>query len=131
MKGSDDAPVPRPPEEDAGPVVQRPQPVAAPPFAIPPLFGKYSFEGVEVRDPGLLPYLYLHAVYAPHTEGRLCGRPFMKVHMHLVERLANHLMKGGKFTGKKMKALATVRLAFDEIAEKDGKNPIQILVDAV
>ena len=123
-----------PPEttgEDAGPVVQRPQPPAPPPFSIPPLFGKYPFEGVEVHDPGLLPYLYLHPVYAPHTEGRLAGRPFLKGRMHLVERLANHLMKGGKFTGKKQKALATVRKAFDELAAKDGKNPLQLLVDAV
>jgi len=117
--------------EDAGPVVQRPQPPPPPPFAIPPLFGKYSFEGVEVHDPGLLPYLYLHPVYAPHTEGRLAGRPFLKARMHLVERLANHLMKGGKFTGKKSKALGTVRKAFDEIAQKEGKNPLQLLVDAV
>jgi small subunit ribosomal protein S7 len=119
------------PGEDAGPVVQRPQPPAPPPFSIPPLFGKYPFEGVEVHDPGLLPYLYLHPVYAPHTEGRLAGRPFLKGRMHLVERLANHLMKGGKFTGKKQKALATVRKAFDELAAKDGKNPLQLLVDAV
>lgn len=118
-------------EEDAGPVVVRPQPPPAPPFAIPPLFGKFSFQGVEVHDPGLLPYLYLHPVYAPHTEGRLCGRPFQKTHMHLVERLANHLMKGGKFTGKKQKALATIRKAFDDLAAKDGKNPLQMLVDAV
>ena len=117
--------------EDAGPVVVRPQPPPAPPFAIPPLFGKFSFEGVEVHDTGLLPYLYLHPVYAPHTEGRLCGRPFLKTHMHLVERLANHLMKGGKFTGKKQKALATIRKAFEDLAKKDGKNPLQMLVDAV
>lgn len=120
-----------PTAEETGPVVQRPQPPAPPPFAIPPLFGKFSFEGVEVHDPGLLPYLYLHPVYAPHTEGRLCGRPFQKTHMHLVERLANHLMKGGKFTGKKQKALATVRKAFEELASKDSKNPLQLLVDAV
>jgi len=119
------------PGEDAGPVVARPQPPPPPPFSIPPLFGKYPFEGVEVHDPGLLPYLYLHPVYAPHTEGRLAGRPFLKGRMHLVERLANHLMKGGKFTGKKQKALATVRKAFDELAAKDGKNPLQLLVDAV
>ncbi|MGP8078547.1 MAG: 30S ribosomal protein S7 [Thermoplasmata archaeon] len=117
--------------EETGPVVKRPQPPAPPPFALPPLFGKYPFEGVEVHDPGLLPYLYLHPVYAPHTEGRLAGRPFLKARMHLVERLANHLMKGGKFTGKKSKALNTVRKAFDEIAAKEGKNPLQLLVDAV
>jgi len=43
MKGATDAPIPREPEEDDGPIVQRPQPVAPPPFAIPPLFGKYPF----------------------------------------------------------------------------------------
>jgi small subunit ribosomal protein S7 len=124
-------PMVEPPAEDAGPVVQRPQPPPPPPFAIPPLFGKYPFEGVEVHDPGLLPYLYLHPVYHPHSEGRLSGRPFQKTHMHLVERLANHLMKGGNFTGKKQKALGTVRRAFDEVAQKEGKNPLQLLVDAV
>ncbi len=117
--------------EDAGPIVQRPQPPAPPPFAVPPLFGKYPFEGVEVHDPGLLPYLYLHAVYAPHSEGRLTGRPFQKSRMHLVERLANHLMRGGKFAGKKSKALATIRRSFAELAQKEGKNPLQLLVDAV
>ncbi len=122
---------PEPGVDDVGPVVQRPAPPPPPPFAVPPLFGKYPFEGVEVHDPGLLPYLYLHPVYAPHTEGRLSGRPFQKTRMHLVERLANHLMKGGKFTGKKSKALATVRKAFDELAQKEGKNPLQLLVDAV
>jgi small subunit ribosomal protein S7 len=120
-----------PPADEAGPVVQRPQPWAAPPFSVPPLFGKYPFEGVEVHDPGLLPYLYLHPVYAPHTEGRLAGRPFLKSRMHLVERLANQLMKGGRFTGKKSKALATVRKAFDELAQKEKANPLQLLVDAV
>jgi small subunit ribosomal protein S7 len=119
------------PGEEAGPVVQRPQPPPPPPFSIPPLFGKYPFEGIEVHDPGLLPYLYLHPVYSPHTEGRLCGRPFLKSRMHLVERLANHLMKGGKFTGKKQKALATIRKAFDQLAAKESKNPLQLLVDAV
>jgi len=124
----------RPPEpaaEETGPVVQRPQPPPPPPFPVPPLFGKYPFEGVVVHDPGLLPYLYLHPVYAAHSEGRLAGKPFLKTRMHLVERLANHLMKGGNFTGKKSKALATVRKAFQELAGKEGVNPLQMLVDAV
>jgi small subunit ribosomal protein S7 len=122
---------PDPNEEDTGPIVQRPQPAAPSPFPVPPLFGKYPYEGLEVHDVGLLPYLYLHPVYSPHSEGRLSGKPFLKTRMHLVERLANHLMKGGKFTGKKSKALATVREAFDELAKKEGKNPLQLLVDAV
>ena len=121
---------PDPATEDIGPIVQRPQPAAPSPFPVPPLFGKYPYEGLEVHDVGLLPYLYLHPVYSPHSEGRLSGKPFLKTRMHLVERLANHLMKGGKFTGKKSKALATVRKAFDELAAKEGKNPLQLLVDA-
>jgi small subunit ribosomal protein S7 len=122
---------PDPAGDDVGPIVQRPQPAAPSPFPVPPLFGKYPYEGLEVHDVGLLPYLYLHPVYSPHSEGRLSGKPFLKTRMHLVERLANHLMKGGKFTGKKSKALATVRRAFDELAKKEGKNPLQLLVDAV
>lgn len=124
-------PPPDPEGEDTGPIVQRPQPAAPSPFPVPPLFGKYPYEGLEVHDVGLLPYLYLHPVYSPHSEGRLSGKPFLKTRMHLVERLANHLMKGSKFTGKKSKALATVREAFEELARKEGKNPLQLLVDAV
>ncbi len=132
MSGSPEPILPPDPSgEDAGPIVQRPQPAAPSPFPVPPLFGKYPYEGLEVHDVGLLPYLYLHPVYSPHSEGRLSGKPFLKTRMHLVERLANHLMKGGKFTGKKSKALATVRTAFDELAKKEGKNPLQLLVDAV
>jgi small subunit ribosomal protein S7 len=111
--------------------VVRPVPPPPPPFPLPPLFGKFSFEGIEVHDPGIQPYLYLHPIYAPHSEGRLSGRPFMKTHMHLVERLANHLMKGGKFTGKKSKAMRTVRLAFEELAKNEKQNPLQLLVNAV
>ncbi len=123
--------VAEPPAEEP-PVFVRPEAPPPPPFPLPPLFGKYSFEGITVHDPGLAPYLYLHPVYAPHTEGRLAGRPFQKTRMHLVERLANMLMKGGKFTGKKSKALATVRRAFDDLAAKEkDANPLQLLVDAV
>ena len=123
-----------PPDPDAdgpGPTIVRPVPPAPPPFPLPPLFGKFPFEGIEVHDPGLQPYLYLHPIYAPHSEGKLSGRPFMKTHMHIVERLANHLMKGGKFTGKKSKALTTVRLAFLELAAKEKQNPLKLLVNAV
>ncbi|MFG1530273.1 MAG: 30S ribosomal protein S7 [Thermoplasmata archaeon] len=118
-------------EGDSGPAIQRPEAPPAPTFPIPPLFGKYPFEGVEVHDPGLAPYLYLHPSYAMHTEGRLSGRPFQKNRMHLVERLANALMKGAKFTGKKSKAMTTIRRAFDELAASDPTNPLQRLVDAV
>jgi small subunit ribosomal protein S7 len=121
----------RPVEETEGPRPEPPARPAPPPFAIPPLFGRFAFDGIEVHDPGLQPYLYLHPVYAPHSEGKLSGRPFMKTHMHLVERLANQLMKGGKFTGKKTKALQVVRLAFEQVERESSQNPLQLLVNAV
>ncbi len=118
-------------DEATAPPVPKPAAPLPPPFPIPPLFGKYPFEGVTVTDPGLAPYLYLHPVYVPHSEGRLSGRPFMKTHMHLVERLANHLMKGEHFTGKKSKALRVIREAFAELDRTTHENPIQLLVRAV
>jgi small subunit ribosomal protein S7 len=133
MSGSPESMLPPDPrDEETGPPVVRPVPPPPPPFPLPPLFGKFSFEGIEVHDPGIQPYLYLHPIYAPHSEGKLSGRPFMKTHMHLVERLANNLMKGGKYTGKKSKALYTVRKAFFELAKNDpSQNPLQTLVNAV
>jgi small subunit ribosomal protein S7 len=40
-------------------------------------------------------------------------------------------MKGGKFTGKKSKGIATIRKAFDEVAKREKQNPLQLLVNAV
>ncbi len=130
MSATPSRPEPEPADAPA-PEIARPEAPPPPPFALPPLFGKYPFEGIEVHDPGLGPYLYLHPTYSPHTEGKLSGRPFQKTRMHLVERLANHLMKGGKFTGKKSKAISTVRQAFDELAAQEKANPLQLLVNAV
>ena len=111
----------------------RATPSAPPPptFPFPPLFGQFPFEGIEVHDPGLKPYLYLDPVYAPHSEGRLAQKPFGQAHMHLVERLANNLMRKGRFTGKKSKALRVVREAFEQIHKEQKSNPLQVLVDAV
>jgi small subunit ribosomal protein S7 len=102
-----------------------------PRLPFPPLFGKFTFEGVEVHDPGLKNYLYLDPVYLPHSEGRLANHPFSKTRMHVVERLANDLMKTGKFTGKKAKALKTIRDAFVILAKEPEANPLQLLVDAI
>lgn len=143
MKGADKAPVPEKvpvPEAVPSPMsaeelpleTARPQEPPRPKLPFPPLFGRYTFDGVEIHDPGLKNYLYLDPVYLPHSEGRLANRPFAKTRMHVVERLANHLMKTGKFTGKKSKALNTVRDAFAQLAkENPGANPLQTLVDAV
>lgn len=95
------------------------------------LFGKWSYEGVVVRDPGLRRYICLKPVILPHTEGRYQKRRFGKAKIPLVERLVNLLMRPGRNTGKKHKAYNIVRRAFDIIHLKTGRNPLQVLVDAI
>ncbi len=95
------------------------------------LFGKWSFEDVVVRDPGLRRYICLKPVFIPHTEGRYQKRRFGKAKIPIVERLMNQLMRPGRNTGKKHKAYNIVKRAFDIIYLKTGQNPLQVLVDAI
>jgi small subunit ribosomal protein S7 len=103
-----------------------------PHMPFPPLYDLYPFEGIEVHDPSLKGHIYLDPIYVPHSEGRLTNHPFSKDKMHLVERLANDLMKGGRMTGKKSRTLKAVREALAELAKRDPKsNPLQLLVNAI
>lgn len=49
----------------------------------------------------------------------------------LVERLVNSLMMYGRNNGKKIKAIHIVKHAFEIIHLLTGKNPLQVLADAV
>lgn len=104
------------------------------------LFGRWSFEGIEVRDPGLKPYINLRPIYIPHTFGRHEKVKFGKANVPIVERLINRLLapgrerglkKIGREGGKKFKAMKIVEQAFRIIEAKTGENPIQVLVRAV
>ncbi|RLG57484.1 MAG: 30S ribosomal protein S7 [Candidatus Hydrothermarchaeota archaeon] len=105
------------------------------------IFGIWDTKNVEVRDPGLKSYINLKPIYVPHT----CGRhtePFGKAKVNIVERLINKLMvtghegkkhkrTSGRNCGKKQMACNIVKEAFKIIEKKTGKNPIQVLVDAL
>jgi len=95
------------------------------------LFGKWSFEGVVVADPGLRRYICLKPVLLPHTAGRYQKRRFGKAKIPIVERLINQLMRPGRNTGKKHKAYNIVKRAFDIIYLRTKQNPIQVLVNAI
>ncbi len=106
------------------------------------IFGKYEMAGIEVADPSLKTYITISP--SLHTHGRHASKPFAKRGVSIVERLANKLMRGGtgaktsgkiirthgKMQGKKTKALKIVEDAFEQVAKKTGKNPIQLLVNA-
>jgi len=95
------------------------------------LFGKWSFEGIEVKDPGLKRYVSLRPVYVPHSMGRHEHGRFRKAEVNIVERLINDLMRPGRSAGKKARTINLVRNAFEIIHLRTEKNPIEILVRAV
>uniref|UniRef100_A0A6A7G1S9 Ribosomal protein S5 n=1 Tax=Hirondellea gigas TaxID=1518452 RepID=A0A6A7G1S9_9CRUS len=98
------------------------------------LFGKWSYEDIIVTDVSLADYISIDKtaiVYLPHSAGRYQTKRFRKASCPLVERLTNSMMMHGRNNGKKLMAMRIVRHAFEIIQILTGKNPIQVLVDAV
>jgi small subunit ribosomal protein S7 len=110
------------------------------------LFGKYELDGIEVRDASLRSSLSFEEVgYRAHTFGRHAKKQHAKQKVNVVERLTNKLMRGGtgektsgkvirtkgRLQGKKQQSLKVVEDAFGIVAEKTGKNPVQVLVEAL
>lgn len=95
------------------------------------LFGKYEMTGIGIRDGGLAKYIDLTPISVPHTGGKHANRAFAKSKMSIVERLVNNLMRTEVYTGKKAKTIGVVSDAFDIIAQKTKKNPVQVLVEAL
>ena len=109
------------------------------------LFGRWDFD-VEVVDQGLQRYINLEPVLVPHTGGKHSKKRFWKAEkVSIVERLINKVMRSsvgskkfsGKYlrgagaTGKKSLATKIVERAFELVEKRTGKNPIQVLIDAI
>lgn len=95
------------------------------------IFEKWSFDDIEVADPGLKRYISLKPVYVPHSMGRHEHGKFRKAEVNVVERLVNNLMRPGSSAGKKVRAINVVKNAFEIIHLRTGENPVQVLVRAV
>ncbi len=95
------------------------------------LFGKWSFKGIEVKDPGLQRYISLRPVVISHSMGRHEHKRFRKANVSIVERVANNLMRPGKNSGKKAKVTNIVKNALEIVGLRTGKNPVEVLVKAV
>lgn len=108
------------------------------------LFNKYSYN-VEVRDLSLRNYINLRPIVYPMTYRRGSQKSFSKANLNVVERLANALMRGGtggkvgghvirtkgRLQGKKIKTVKIIELAFASVHRTTGKNPLQVLVQAL
>jgi len=109
------------------------------------VFGKWDATEIKIRDAGLVPYVVLENRLSMHTFGTSISSGKSKERINIIERLINKLMRsgqgkkklGGKFyrgrlnCGKKLLALKAVDSAFDIINKKTGKNPVQVLIDAI
>jgi len=94
------------------------------------IFGKWSLD-VEIRDAGLKDYISLRPIHVLHTMGRHEHHRFHKSRLNIVERLANNLMRPGKNTGKKARAIKFIKNAFEIIHLRTGENPVQLLIRAI
>lgn len=95
------------------------------------LFGKWSFQNIEVQDLGLRKYVSLAPVYIPHSMGRHERHRFHKAEVSVVERFVNSLMRPGKNAGKKARTISALRNAFEIMHLRTGRNPVEVLVRAV
>jgi small subunit ribosomal protein S7 len=108
------------------------------------LFGKYGYN-VEVRDLSLKNYINLRPISYPMTYRRGSQKSFSKANLNVVERLANSLMRGGtggkigghvirtkgRLQGKKVKTIKIIERAFEIMNRTTGKNPLQVLINAL
>ncbi len=106
------------------------------------LFNKIDCSGVVVSDPGLVRYINLKQVLLPKSQGRYETKKFWKSKAHIVERLMmrlsvtghkgkRHWRTSGRNTGKYTLQYKNLMKAFEIIEKKTGKNPVQVLVDAI
>ncbi|MEM5772655.1 MAG: 30S ribosomal protein S7 [Candidatus Aenigmatarchaeota archaeon] len=106
------------------------------------LFGKWSFDGIEVKDLGLKKYINLQPVFVPRSDGRYTQQQFHKSKMNIVERLMNklrvpghrgkkHVLSSSRAVDKTLTHYKIIKEAFERIEKQTGKNPIAVLVGAI
>jgi len=105
------------------------------------IFDLYDISEVKVVDPGLKNTINLEPKLILKSQGRNVVK-LGQAKVNIVERLMNKLATGGhrgkkhkiekgRATGKYSKNMKIVLEAFKIIEKRTGKNPVQILVDAI
>lgn len=105
------------------------------------LFDLYDISEIKVMEPGLKDVINLDSKLIVKSQGRNVQK-LGQTKTNIVERLMNkltnaghrgkkHKIEKGNATGKYTKYMKIVLEAFKIIQEKTGKNPVQVLVDAI
>ena len=103
------------------------------------LFRKWDMSQIEIKDVGLKNAISLKQTIFPMDFGRSALRRFNKANVNIVERLVNKMMHFGKhyakntgrMAGKKIHIFNIVKITFEIIHLKTGKNPVEVLVRAI
>lgn len=105
------------------------------------LMDMYDVSEIVIGDPALRPYINIEPRLLLKAYGRNTGK-FSKVKVNILERLANRVAVAGHVgkkhkiitswaSGKYNKNMGIVLEAMGIIEKKTGKNPVQVLVDAI
>ncbi|MEM5799133.1 MAG: 30S ribosomal protein S7 [Candidatus Aenigmatarchaeota archaeon] len=106
------------------------------------LFNRWSFDGIEVKDPGLKHYICLRPSIMPRSGGKFSKNKFHKSNMNIIERFANklmvpghkgkkHLITSGRNTGKTQTVYKIIKDVFERLEKKTNENPIKVFVTAI
>jgi small subunit ribosomal protein S7 len=106
------------------------------------LFGEWSTEGVEVKDPGLKKYINLEPLSVPKSGGKYANQPHHKSRISIVERLITkmmvpghrgkkHVLTSGGACGRYLGNYRIVRDCFKTMEERTKKNPVEVFVRAI
>ena len=105
------------------------------------IFDLYDISEVKIIDPGLKSVINLEPKLALKSQGRNVTK-LGQTKVNIVERLINklataghrgkkHRVEKGRATGKYTKNMKIILEAFKIIEKKTGKNPVQVLVNAI
>jgi len=105
------------------------------------IFNRYDLSGIEVKEPGLKSAINLEPKLILKSQGRNVVK-FGQTKVNIVERLMNklavaghrgkkHKIEKGIVTGKYTKNMKIVLEALKIVEKKTGKNPVQVLVEAI
>ncbi|VVB83390.1 30S ribosomal protein S7 [uncultured archaeon] len=105
------------------------------------IFDLYDISGIEVKDPGLKSVINLQSKLVLNSHGRNVQK-FGALKVNVIERLMNriavaghrgkkHKISKGEASGKYSKNMKIVLEAFKLIEKRTGKNPVEVLVQAI
>ncbi len=105
------------------------------------VFDKYDITEVKIEDPGLKNVINLEPKLIIKSQGRNVVK-FRQAKINIIERLMNkfsvaghrgkkHRIELGHSTGKYTKNMGIILDVFELVEKKTGKNPVQVLVNAI